>query len=361
MSSAYNPQSNGRAEFAVKSMKRLIEDNIGPDGELDTDTFLRATLIKRNTPDPTSKLSPAEVVFGRKLRDTMPRINKDINIFYNDDVRPSWTKAWEEKEMALRTRYQGCMKRLFEHSKNLPCLETGDRVSLQNQTGNKPAKWDRTGTIVEVRDFDKYVIKVDGSGRLTLRNRRYLRKVYKDKGLYGSQPIRMVPPIVTNEKAVPSAQHIPVQCSQTRPTTPSVDDPGHARNSVQVQRGYGTQSPSLLSVPCPSSALESPLVPYSPVTPSSTPKLTQQSEVIPSSTPQLITYHDTTSNPSLPLTECPTPHRSSPISARNIKEQLFTDVKTTVANRPVRNKVERLFYDANKGEYTSRHPGCSME
>ena len=77
LSSAYNPQSNGRAELAVKSTKRLLEDNIGSDGELDTDKFLRAMLIKRNTPDPVTKLSPAEIIFGRKLRDSLPRIFKE--------------------------------------------------------------------------------------------------------------------------------------------------------------------------------------------------------------------------------------------------------------------------------------------
>ena len=163
MSAAYNPQSNGRAELAVKMTKRLIEDNIGPDGELDTDNFLRALLIKRNTPDPTSRLSPAEIVFGRKLRDTMPHIDKTVSIFHNKEVRPAWTKAWEEKEIALRTRYQGSQKRLAEHSKALPNLEVGEKVSIQNQTGSKPTKWDRTGTVLEVRDFNKYIVKVDGS------------------------------------------------------------------------------------------------------------------------------------------------------------------------------------------------------
>ena len=185
-SAAYNPQSNGRAELAVKSTKRLIEDNVGPDGELDTERFLRAILIKRNTPDPVTKLSPAEIVFGRKLRDTMPRIDKTINIFFNKAVKPTWTDAWEKKELAMRTRYQGCQKRLAEHSKSLPNLDVGDRVSVQNQSGNKPNKWDRSGTVVEIRDFDKYIVKVDGSGRLTLRNRRYLRKLYEDVGLYGT-------------------------------------------------------------------------------------------------------------------------------------------------------------------------------
>ena len=191
-SAAYNPQSNGRAELAVKSTKRLLEDNVGPDGELDTEKFLRAILIKRNTPDPLTKLSPAEIVFRRKWRDTLPRIDKSINIFFNTRVKPVWTDAWEKKELAMRTRYQGCLTRLREHSKALPPLNVGDHVSIQNQSGKKPAKWDRTGTIVETRDCDKYVIKVDGSGRLTLRNRRYLRKLFQDVGLYGSNTQKKV-------------------------------------------------------------------------------------------------------------------------------------------------------------------------
>ena len=165
-SAAYNPQSNGRAELAVKSTKRLLEDNVGPDGELDTEKFLRAILIKRNTPDPLTKLSPAEIVFRRKWRDTLPRIDKSINIFFNTRLKHVWTDAWEKKELAMRTQYQGCLTRLREHSKALPPLNVGDHVSIQNQSGKKPAKWDRTGTIVETRDCDKYVIKVDGSDAL---------------------------------------------------------------------------------------------------------------------------------------------------------------------------------------------------
>ena len=34
LSSSYNPQSNGRAEVSVKSIKRLLRDNIGSDGWL---------------------------------------------------------------------------------------------------------------------------------------------------------------------------------------------------------------------------------------------------------------------------------------------------------------------------------------
>ena len=49
ISSAYNPQSNGRAEVAVKIAKRLLRSNTGPSGDLDTDRFLRAMMQLRNT------------------------------------------------------------------------------------------------------------------------------------------------------------------------------------------------------------------------------------------------------------------------------------------------------------------------
>ena len=50
------------------------------------------------------------------------------------------------------------------------------KVFIQNQTGNKPRRWDKTGTVVECKDFDQYLDKVDGSGRVTLRNRKFLRQ-----------------------------------------------------------------------------------------------------------------------------------------------------------------------------------------
>ena len=48
---------------------------------------------------------------------------------------------------------------------------------------------ERCGTIVEEKDFEKYVVKVDGSDRLTLGNRCFLRKLYEGKGMFlNAQP-----------------------------------------------------------------------------------------------------------------------------------------------------------------------------
>jgi len=67
-------------------------------------------------------------------------------------------------------------ERLMEHTRHLPPLVVGDQVRIQNQTGPHPTKWDKTGIIIEVRQFDQYVVRVDGSGRVTVRNRKFLRK-----------------------------------------------------------------------------------------------------------------------------------------------------------------------------------------
>ena len=112
-----------------------------------------------------------------------------MNIFHNKQLQPTWREAWQEKECALRTRYQGCQARLAEHSHQLPKLAEGDKVMIQNQRGIKPTKWGRSGVIIEVRDFDKYIVKVDSSGRLTLRNRRFLRKLNVDEGMFKSVPL----------------------------------------------------------------------------------------------------------------------------------------------------------------------------
>ena len=57
VSSAYYPRANKRGELAVKSAKRMIMENLGPAGQLDTDKFARALLLHRNTPDPMTILA----------------------------------------------------------------------------------------------------------------------------------------------------------------------------------------------------------------------------------------------------------------------------------------------------------------
>ena len=72
LSSSALAQSNKRANLGVKSVKRLVRENTNMDGSLTNDKFLQALMTYRNTPDRDTNLSPAQVIFGRNLRDFLP-------------------------------------------------------------------------------------------------------------------------------------------------------------------------------------------------------------------------------------------------------------------------------------------------
>ena len=266
VSSVSFPQSNGRAEVAVKSAKRLLMSNTGPTGSLDQDRFLRAMIQLRNTPDPDCNLSPAQIVFGRPLRGSLAFASR-LEKFSNPHIRPLWRQAWAAKEDALRTRMSRTTESLTDHSRPLRPLALGERVFLQNQQGPSPNKWDRSGVVMESLGYDQYRVKVDGSGRLTLRNRRFLR---------GYTPATPCPPQQPGAVLLPPAS--PVR--QPLPARPALA--GEAASGLGlwsdktldgVNRGASPlpASPLPLSPP-PASPLPPPPLPPSPQPPSPLPR-----------------------------------------------------------------------------------------
>ncbi len=89
---------------------------------------------------------------------------------------PVWSESLDLREQALRHRHIRHQDTWSEHTRTLTPLKVGDRVRIQNQTGPHPKKWDRTGVVIEVRQYHQYLVRVDGSGKQTLRNRRFLRR-----------------------------------------------------------------------------------------------------------------------------------------------------------------------------------------
>ena len=214
LSSVAFPHSNCRAEIGVKTTKRMIMDNTGPDGNINTDAFQRAMLQYRNTPDRDTKLSPAMCLFGHPIKDFIP-IHPGKYLPHN-----TWQETLQAREMALRNRHMKEWEKWNEHTKRLPPLSVGDRVRIQNQIGPHPLKWDKTGMVVEVRQFDQYVIKVDGSNRVTLRNRKFLRKYL---------PV-MTPPLI---RSLDMSHHYPKSPDKLPLNVPSTQPSSNPQPSVQ--------------------------------------------------------------------------------------------------------------------------------
>ena len=122
---------------------------------------------------------------------------------------------------------------------NTACPKVGQHVSIQNQHGaGKVAKrWDRTGVVVEDLDFHKYRVKIDGSGRLTDRNRQFLRLFKPAKSTLSPG----LTPIAHNEVSQPTTG-----AKNAHETEPLVDhelapDVTASNSSDTVKSAHGKQ------------------------------------------------------------------------------------------------------------------------
>ena len=175
VSSPAYPQSNGRAEAAVKTTKKLIRRCWDArTGRLDPELWAAGILQHRNTPGPDGR-SPAEILFGRPMQDLLPAHRRNF--------RPEWQKSAEEAESAAAQRQEQVELQYNVRATDLPALKVGNQVAVQDQATKR---WDRYGEVVEVCDHRRYLVKL-ASGRVLSRNRRHLRRRY---GHAAPEPVR---------------------------------------------------------------------------------------------------------------------------------------------------------------------------
>ena len=167
LSSAYYPQSNGRAEAGVKTAKHILLGNVDSrTGKLDNENAVKALMTHRNTPCQLTGISPARALFGRPIRDHLPMSELKL--------RAEWQEIADKREEALAKRH---FVKPTTPSRELTPLNVGESVQIQNQNGTHPTKWNSTGYVAETLPNRQYRVVVDGSRRATLRNRKFLKPI----------------------------------------------------------------------------------------------------------------------------------------------------------------------------------------
>ena len=106
----------------------------------------------------------------------------------NLKLRDEWILTAKAREQALAKRHLARHSDLLNKSKPLKPLDVHDVVQVQNQRGTRANKWDLSGTVVQILDYDAYLIKMDGSGRITKRNRQFLKPILPYTKVISTQP-----------------------------------------------------------------------------------------------------------------------------------------------------------------------------
>ena len=150
------PQSNGKAESAVKILKNLMIK-----AEADGRDVYLALLDWRNTPTEDIGSSPAQRLFGRRTRTLLPSSNQ---LLKPDAIRGVANK--------LAGRQQKQAVYYNNGAKDLPVLREGDYVYMPPAPGQ--SKW-KSASVIKCLGHRSYLVKTDDGGGVYRRNRRHLR------------------------------------------------------------------------------------------------------------------------------------------------------------------------------------------
>lgn len=146
------PQSNGMAERAVGIVKNILRK---------TNDINVGLMEYRNTPLSDLNLSPAQLMFNRRLKTKLPMTDKLLKTQINKNVKPQLV-ARQNKQKYYHDRYA--------HS--LPELNSGDNIVMLNF---KTGQWEK-GKVLYKHKLPRSYIVIDSRGKTLRRNRKHLKK-----------------------------------------------------------------------------------------------------------------------------------------------------------------------------------------
>ena len=107
-------------------------------------------------------MSPAQKLYGRPVQDSLPAHRRSF--------APEWQRPIDTERAA--EIFQKAESFYDQHAHSLPDLSPGAHVAIQNPTSRV---WDVYGIVTAVNPRRRYFVRTQ-SGRVLVRNRRFLRK-----------------------------------------------------------------------------------------------------------------------------------------------------------------------------------------
>ena len=135
----------------------------------------------RNTPQANGLLSPSKLFFGRRQRTATVAHNSAYDRVNDSTIQRHEAKREENMDKAKSN--------FDKHAKDLPKLDTGDRVRVQDWHVNSKGHWLFTGTILyRTKNGRSYRIQLDDSSRPMWRNRKFLRPLNSPEDISEKEP-----------------------------------------------------------------------------------------------------------------------------------------------------------------------------
>jgi len=205
-SSPHMSRSNGVAEEAVKEMKKIIRASVSQAGVLDRQTTVAGLMMFRNTPRSPTNLSPAQIIFGQDMRDSLPMTRTNL--------KPDNRFAVEQRLQEVREKRKE-KENETKGKREMELLRPGQKVFVQHPTTKR---WKRTATVVNFgKNNREYIIRDDVTDRVLRRNRKFLKIQKVQPVAPPKQPVqvpkhssevKLVPSQPSESKAIPEAKNI---------------------------------------------------------------------------------------------------------------------------------------------------------
>lgn len=202
-SSPHHPQSNGKAESAVKTTGTLLKKN--------KDDHFLALLNQRNTPN-HSGTSPAHAFFGRRSKALIPTTPNLL------------TQNAKDYRLKLQNKQDKVEEQFHRRAKHLKALSEGDRVTLK-PFGLKSKKW-FSGVVIKRLTNRSY--ELESNGAVYRRNRVHLRHA---------------------PQTAPDTE--PVTYPQPAPAVPIAPDAKKSLKTPEMQTGPHPETPKTPRCHCP--------------------------------------------------------------------------------------------------------------